>query len=84
MRSYFQRMFRSVCQRGAFETFRTGHVTVVAPALMLLALLPLAFVLLPEISSSRGLEADPCARSVVTSLDCVTVSAAASEYAKQL
>jgi len=49
---------------------------------MLPALLPLALVLLPEISSSRGLEAGPCARSTVTSLDCVATSAAASEYAK--
>jgi hypothetical protein len=48
-------MFRAICQRGWFEAFRTGHVTVVVPALMLLALLPLlALVLLPEISSSRG------------------------------
>jgi uncharacterized protein len=68
--------------RVRFETFRTGHVTVVAPALVLPALLLLALVLLPEISSSRGLEADPCDRSTVTSLGCVAASAAASEYAK--
>jgi uncharacterized protein len=83
MRSHFRGMFRAICQRGWFETFRTGHVTVVVPALMLLALLPLlALVLLPEISSSRGLEAGPCARSTATSLDCVATSAATSEYAK--
>jgi uncharacterized protein len=78
MRSYFRGMFRAICQRNWFETFRTGHVTVVVPALMLLALLPLALVLLPEISSSRGLEASPCAHSTVTSLDCVATSAAAA------
>jgi uncharacterized protein len=82
MRSCFRRMFRSICQRGSFEAFRTGHMTVVAPALMLPALLPLVLVLPPEISSSRGLEADPCARSTVMSLDCVAALAAASQAAK--
>jgi hypothetical protein len=82
MRNYFAGMFQSICQRGWFETFRTGHLTVVAPALMLPALLPLAIVLLPEISSSHGREADPCARSTATSLDCVAASTATSEYAK--
>ena len=62
MRRYFRGMFRAICERGWFETFRTGHVAVVVPALMLPALLPLALVLLPETSSSRGLEAGPCAR----------------------
>jgi hypothetical protein len=57
MRRYFRGMFRAICERGSFETFRTGHVAVIVPALMLLALLPLALVLLPETSSSRGLEA---------------------------
>jgi uncharacterized protein len=82
MRSYFRWMFWSLCQPGWFKTFRTEHVTVVAPVLMLLALLPLALVLLPGISSSRVLEAGPCARSPATTLDCVAASVGASEDPK--
>jgi hypothetical protein len=35
MRRYFRGMFRAICERGWFETFRTGHVAVVVPALIL-------------------------------------------------